>query len=65
MERIVNERLETEDLLAPEQTGFRQFLSIEDQAIYLPQEILIEYAFQEQKLVLVFWIDLQKAFDKV
>ena len=30
---------------------------------YLSQEI--EDAFQEQKLVLVSWIDLQKAFDKV
>ena len=67
MERIVNERLkwylETETLLAPEQAGFRQFRSTEDQATYLSQEI--EDAFQEQKLVLVTWIDLQKAFDKV
>ena len=67
MERIVNERLkwslETEDLLAPEQAGVRQFRSTEDQATYLSQEI--EDAFQEQKLVLVSWIDLQKAFDKV
>ena len=67
MERIVNERLkcylETENLLAPEQAGFRQFRSTEDQATYLSQEI--EDAFQEQKLVLVAWIDLQKVFDKV
>ena len=67
MKRIVNERLkwylETENLLAPEQAGFRQFRSTEDQATYLSQEI--EDAFQEQKLVLVPWIDLQKAFDKV
>ena len=33
------------------------------QATYLSQEI--EDAFQEQKLVLVSWINLQKAFDKV
>ena len=49
MERIVNERLkwylETENLLAPEQAGFRQFRSTEDQATYLSQEI--EDAFQE------------------
>ena len=55
MERIVNERLkwylETENLLAPEQAGFLQFQSTEDQATYLSQEI--EDAFQEQKLVLV------------
>ena len=66
MERIVNERLkwylETENLLAPEQAGFRQFRSAEDQATYLSQEI--EDAFQEQKLVMVSWIDLQNAFDK-
>ena len=54
---------EMEDLLAPEQAGFRQFRSTKDQATYLSQEI--EDAFQEQKLVLVSWIDLQKAFDKV
>ena len=51
---IVNEclklYLEMEDLFA-------------DQATYLSQEI--EDAFQEQELVLVSWIDLQKAFDKV
>ena len=39
------------------------FRSTEDQATYLSQEI--EDAFQEQKLVLVSWIDLQKEFDKV
>ena len=64
MERIVNEclkwYLETQNLLAPEQAGF---WSTEDQGTYLSQEI--EDAFQEQKLVLVSWIDLKKAFDKV
>ena len=67
MERIVNERLrwylETNNLLVPEQAGFRQFRSTEDQATYLSQEV--EDAFQEQKLLFVTWIDLQKAFDKV
>ena len=67
MERVVNERLkcylEMEDILVPEQAGFRQFRSTEDQATYLSQEV--EDAFQEQKLVLASWIDLQKAFDKV
>ena len=67
MERIVNERLkwylETEDLFAPEQARFRQFRNTEDKATYLSEEI--EDAFQEQKLVLVSWIDLQKAFNKV
>ena len=64
MERILNEGLkwylETEDLLAPEQAGFGQFRSTEDQATYLSQEN--EDAFQ---VFLVSWIDLQKAFDKV
>ena len=65
MERIVIERLrwhlETEDFLMREQAGFRQFHSTEDQATYLFQEI--EDGFKEQKLVLVFWVDLQKALD--
>lgn len=67
MERIVNARLkwylETNDLLAPQQAGFRQFRSTEDQTTYLSQEV--EDAFQEQKVVLTVWIDLQRAFDKV
>lgn len=67
MERIVNARLkwylETNDLLASEQAGFRQFRSTEDQTTYLAQEV--EDAFQEQKVVLTAWIDLQRAFDKV
>ena len=49
----MNERLKwylkTEGLLAPEQAGFRQLRSTDDQATYLSQEI--EGAFQEQKLV--------------
>ncbi|KAK7108946.1 hypothetical protein V1264_013079 [Littorina saxatilis] len=67
LERMVNQRLlwylETENILAPEQAGFRQFHSTEDQATYLSQEI--EDAFQEQKVLFATWIDLQKAFDKV
>ena len=67
MGRIVNERLkwylETEDPHMPEEAGFRQFRSTEDQATYQSQET--EGTFQEQKLVLVPRIDLHKAFDKV
>ena len=67
LERMVNQRLlwylETENILATEQAGFRQFRSTEDQATYLSQEI--EDAFQEKKHVFATWIDLQKAFDKV
>ena len=66
MERIVSERLkwhpETEILLVPEQAGSRQLCSTEDQTTYLSQEI--GDAFQEQKLVLISWIDLQKPFDE-
>ena len=51
MERVVNQRLkwylETNDLLAPEQAGFRQFRATEDQTTYLAQEI--EDAFQERR----------------
>ena len=43
MERVVNQRLkwylETDDLLAPEQAGFRQFRATEDKTTYLAQEI--------------------------
>ena len=67
LERIINLRLlhhlETEQLIVPEQAGFRRFFSTEDQVTYLSQEI--EDAFQEQKVVVAAWIDLQKAFDKV
>ena len=65
MERVVNQRLkwyqETNDLLAPEQAGFRQFRATEDQTTYLAREI--EDAFQEKKVTRVAWIDLQRAFD--
>lgn len=67
LERVINQRLlwylETEKILVPEQAGFRQFHSTEDQVTYLAQEI--EDSFQEQKHVLAMWIDMQKAFDKV
>ena len=43
MERVVDQRLkwylETNDLFAPEQAGFRQFRATEDQTTYLAQEI--------------------------
>ena len=59
MERVVNQRLkwylETNDLLAPEQAGFR--------TTYLAQEI--EDAFQEKQVTRVAWIDLHRAFDRV
>ena len=67
MERIVNLRLqlylETESILVPEQAGFRQYKSTEDQTTHLTQ--VIEDAFQAKKVALAVFIDLQKAFDKV
>jgi len=55
--------LESEAILAPEQAGFRQYRSTEDQTTHLAQ--VIEDAFQAKKVVLASFIDLQKAFDKV
>ena len=67
MERMVNARLvwhlEKNQLLSPEQAGFRQHRSTEDQVTLLAQNI--EDAFQEKKHTLTVWIDLEKAFDKV
>lgn len=67
LERIINQRLqlylETESVIVPEQAGFRQYRSTEDQTTHLSQ--VIEDAFQAQKAVLAVFIDLQKAFDKV
>ena len=55
--------LGTESIIAPQQAGFRQYKSTEDQTTHLSQ--VIEDAFQAQKAVLTVFIDLQKAFDKV
>lgn len=67
LERIVNQRmqlfLETECIIVPEQAGFRQYKSTEDQTTHLTQ--VIEDAFQAKKVTLAVFIDLQKAFDKV
>ena len=67
MERIINQRLqlylESESILVPEQAGFRQYKSTEDQTTHLAQ--VIEDAFQAKKVTLAVFIDLQKAFDKV
>ena len=67
MERIVNTRLlwylESQSILIPTQSGYRQHHSTEDQLAYLAQDI--ENAFQEKKKVLAVFFDLSKAFDKV
>ena len=65
--RIINTRLKwflkSEQLLASEQAGFREYHCTEDQAIYLAQEI--EDGFHHKNQTLTVSIDLQKAFDKV
>ena len=63
----VNARLmwlvEKDKLLMPEQAGFRQLRSAEDQLAYISQ--MIEDGFQEKKHTVAVWIDMEKAFDKV
>ena len=67
MERMINTRLmwhlETNNLIAKEQAGFRQNRSTEDQAAYFAQKV--EDGFQEKQDILAVWIDMGKAFDKV
>ena len=67
MERIINQRLqwylESEDVIPPEQAGFRRYRGTEDQTTHLTQ--VIEDAFQAKKATLAVFIDLQRAFDKV
>ena len=55
--------LEKDKLLMPEQAGFRQLRSAEDQLAYISQ--MIEDGFQEKKHTVAVWIDMEKAFDKV
>ena len=67
LEHIINKRLilylESNSLLAPTQSGYRQNHSTEDQLAYFTQEV--EDAFQEKKKVLAVYFDLSKAFDTV
>ena len=67
MEKMVNNRLlwhlESKGLLSPEQAGFRQHRSTEDQVTYIAQEI--EDTFQGKQHAVAVWVDLEKAFDKV
>ena len=67
MERILNRRLiwhlESNNLLAPTQTGYRSNRNTEDQLMLLAQEI--ENAFQEKKKVVSVFFDMTKAFDRV
>ena len=67
LERIINTRLkwflESKNLLASEQAGFREHHCTGDLTTYLAQEI--EDGFQHKKQTLTVWIDLQKAFDTI
>ena len=67
MERLVNSRLmwhlEQNGKLSPEQAGFRQHRSTEDQVTLVAQSI--EDAIQDKKHTLAVWLDMEKAFDKV
>ena len=66
LEGIINKGshgiLKQTSVLAPTQTGYRQFRSIEDQLALLTYDI--EHAFQEKKKVLTVFFHLSKAFDK-
>jgi len=66
LERKINERLvwhlESNNLLVPTQTVYRQHHSTEDQQAYFTQDI--EDAFRKKKKVLAVLFDLSKAFDK-
>ena len=67
LERMINRRLinhlESNNVLSPTQTGYRNHRSTEDQLAYLSQNI--ENAFQEKRKVLAVFFDLSNAFDKV
>ena len=68
MERVVNwhliNHLETNNILSPIQTGYRNFRSTEDQLAYFAQDI--ENAFQEKKKkLLAVFFDLSRATDMV
>ena len=66
-ERIINKRLrwhlEANNLIHKEQTGFRTNRNTEDQLVHLAQSI--ENAFMDKIKVIVVFVDLSKAFDKV
>ena len=67
MERILNKRLiwylESNNILAPCQTGYRSHRSTEGQLMLISQEM--ENAFQKKEKVVSVFFDLSKAFDKV
>ena len=64
MERMINTRLswylESNNIITPEQAGFRQHHSTEDQVTYIAQKI--EDGFQDKRHTLTVWLDMEKAF---
>ena len=67
LESMINKRLvwhlESNQIITPQQAGFRQHHSTEDQVTYVSH--MIEDGFQDKKHSLAVWVDLEKAFDKV
>ena len=67
MERMINTRLvwhlEKNNIITPEQAGFRQHRSTEDQVTYIAQKI--KDGFQDKQHTLTVWIDMEKAYDRV
>ena len=66
MERMINPRLmwhlETNNLIAKEQAGFRQNRSTEDQAAYFAKKV--EDGFHEKQDTLAVWIDMVDRYGK-
>ena len=67
MERTINTRLlwqlEKNNIITPEQAGFRQHRSTEDQVTYISHKI--EGGFQDKQHTLTVWTDMEKAYGKV
>ena len=67
MERMINTRLvwhlEKNNIITPEQAGFRQHRSTDDRVTYIAQKI--EDGFQDKQHTLTVWIDMEKAYDMV
>ena len=55
--------LENNNIITPEQAGFRQYHSTEDQVTYIAQKI--EDGFQDKQHTLTVCTDMEKAYDRV
>ena len=67
IERIMNKRLynyiESKNLLAPQQSGFRKARRCADNLLFITQKV--REAFNRKKKAMLLTFDIQKAFDKV